>query len=65
MSATSAHVFSISVTRPASSGSGQGLAVIHAAASLVAAPNSSAAAKILTSLAFSDTEKRRSAAVTG
>lgn len=65
VSAASAHVSSIRVTRPASSGSGQGLAVIQAAASLVAAPSSSAAARILISFAFSDAENRRSAAVTG
>ena len=64
MNATSAHVFSISATRPPSSKSGQGFASIHVVASLVAAPSSSAAAKIVTWFTLSDAENRLSAPVT-
>jgi hypothetical protein len=64
VNATSAHVLNIKATRPPSSKSGQGFASTHVVASLVAAPSSSAAAKIVTWFTLSDAENRLSAPVT-
>jgi predicted GNAT family acetyltransferase len=63
-SATSKHVLNISATCTPSSSSGQGFAVNHAVASLVAASSSSAAANIVILFTLIDAENRCSAAVT-